>query len=103
MAPNFNLVWDTVRNDVKNIGILKTFDGVAYRVINRFLFFRILKCVKIEAVDPQYLGAGCVYKCMFLSADLLFSFASNKEYELQEGLVRESLGKGDECYGIVDE
>src|SRR6266542_1154771 len=91
MAINHNPIWNLIRQDVKNFG-----------VINRFLFFKVLRCMIIDSVEPHYLGSNNGYQFTFLGRDTLLAFTENKEYELSEEFVWRALKKGDECYGILD-
>jgi len=102
MAINQNLIWYTIRQDVKNLGALKTLYDITIRVINRFLFFKVLRCMLIDSVNPQYLGSANGYQYTFLDEDRLLTFAENKEYGLSKEFVRRASMKGDECHGILD-
>jgi hypothetical protein len=102
MAINHNPIWNLIRQDVKNFGVIKTLYDITFRVINRFLFFKVLRCMIIDSVDPHYLGSNNGYQFTFLGRDTLLAFTENKEYELSEEFVWRALKKGDECYGILD-
>lgn len=102
MAINFNLGWGIVRKEMKSQGYLRTLNRIAFKVINRFLLFRVLKCITIQSVDQSYLGSNYAYNYEFLGADLLFELAKNQENGLPHEFVREALEKGDECFGIMD-
>jgi hypothetical protein len=102
MAINLNLGWDIVRKEMKNSGYLKTLNRVAFNVVNRFLLFRILKCVTIRSVNQSYLGSNFAYIYEFLGDDLLYELAKSKENQLPQEFVRGALEKGDECFGIMD-
>jgi len=102
MAMNHNSIWHIIRQDVKNFGVRKTLYDITFRAINRFLFFKVLRCMKIDSVDQHYLGSNNGYQYTFLGGDKLIAFTENKEYELSEEVVLRALKKGDECYGILD-
>jgi hypothetical protein len=102
MAINHNLIWHIIRQDVKNFGVLRALNDITHRAINRFLFFKVLRCMIIDSVDPHYLGSNNGYQYKFLGEGALLACAENKEYELSEEFVRTALEKGDECYGILD-
>lgn len=102
MTINHNPVWHIIRQDVKNFGVLRTLYDITFRVINRLLFFKVLRCMIIDSVDPRYLGSDTGYRYTFLGEGALLGFTENKEYELSKDFVLRSLKKGDECYGILD-
>jgi hypothetical protein len=56
----------------------------------------------IDAVDPRNLKNDAKYTYHFLSKEELFAFSKHKEYELTEDFIKETLGKGDECFGILE-
>jgi hypothetical protein len=100
MIPQISFV-SNFRRDHKNFGLLKTLYNFSLKVINRFIFFKILKCVIISVVDPRYLGDEKGYQYCFLPENTLLNLAKNEENGLQMNFVHEALEKGDECYGIL--
>lgn len=93
---------DRIRDDVKNFGIVKTVIGNTFKIINSFMYFRILKCMTIGVVDPKYLKLDEKYTCTFLDAEMLSKFKKYKEYDLSDKFLDHALSKGDECLAILD-
>src|SRR6185295_16585859 len=89
------------RNEVQQVGVLKTLEDVALRLLNRVVYVRILKALAIQSPDPRSLEPRPEYSYGFLDPAQVLAFAADPRYELDAGFVREALAKGDECYGIV--
>jgi hypothetical protein len=91
-----------IATDLKHYGVLKTAQDVAVRALNRVIFFKTLKCVKIDVVNPEYLECAPNYQGLFLTEEMLRDFAEQPDYELTHVFLNEALAKGDECYGFLD-
>jgi hypothetical protein len=89
-------------NNIKHYGFLKTFEDIALRLLNRIVFFKVLKCIKIDQVDPEFLKYDEKFRGLFLPEDRLRELANDPESELPETFLDEALAKGDECYGFLD-
>lgn len=92
----------SVRKDAQLFGWGKALYSLTYRAVNRVLYFKILKVVKITRPDPQFLECDPRFQCRFLDRDALLSFSREPRYDLSEGFLRQALAKGDECHGITD-
>jgi hypothetical protein len=80
---------------------MRTLYDLALRAVNRLVYFRVLRAVGIETPDPKALERRPRYAYGFLSQALVLAFAGDPQYEMNERFLREALGKGDRCYGIV--
>lgn len=99
---SLNRFRDLLRDDLKNYGVAKTINGLAFRAINRLVYFRILKCIYVSSVDASFLKGKETYTYGFLTPDQLFEFAKYEKYELSKEVLAQALDKGDECYAILD-
>jgi len=90
------------KRNIKQFGAVKALEDVALRALNRGVFFKILKGVKIDAVHPDFLKCDEKYRGLFLTEGMLAEFAERPEYELSRGFLDQALAKGDECYGFLD-
>jgi len=76
--------------------------GAAIKGINTVLPLKILRGVTIEEPDPAYLAAPKTYVAGFLSEAQLRAFAADPANEMSDAFLDAALGKGDECYAILD-
>ncbi len=90
-----------IRQSVVNFGIARTAFDLALRAINRLVFFKLLRGVVIEKVDPRFLVCDERYRFSRLEEQTLRKFAASQEYELSDGFLREAFARGDECYGFL--
>jgi ribosomal protein S18 acetylase RimI-like enzyme len=91
-----------IQTDLQQFGSAKTIYDLAFRSINLLVYFKILRCMTIDTVDPAYLKLNDRYKCKFLDDEEVFKFAANGECEWPRGFLSEAVGKGDQCFGIID-
>ena len=99
---NLAVIQETIRNDIKRVGISKTLFDVIYNAINHVLYLRVLDCVTIKKSDPRYLEVSNNYTCRFLTNDEIVAFAKFPEYDLEEEAMWLAFKKGDECFAILD-
>jgi hypothetical protein len=90
------------KRNIKQVGAFKTFEDVALRALNRGVFFKILKGIRIDAVHPELLSYDQKYHGLFLTESMLAEFAKRPEYELTKRFLGQALAKGDECYGFFN-
>jgi hypothetical protein len=102
MAVNFAHVRTLLRSNLKSFGLRHTLYDLAYKAINHVCLFRVLICMAIGEVDPNYLGAESSYTHMFLDTEMLSDFVQNEEHEISPEFLQQALVTGDECYGILD-
>ena len=95
------LLWEEFFRNVQRHGLERALLDIATRAINRVIFFRILRCVHIEVVDPAYLRVSDRYRCGFLNEGTLLEYSQREEFELSD-FVPKVLAKGDCCFGIQD-
>jgi hypothetical protein len=84
------------KRNIKQYGVFKTFEDLALRALNRGVFFKILKGIKIDAVHPELLSCDQKYHGLFLTESMLAEFAKHPEYELSKRFLSQALAKGDE-------
>jgi hypothetical protein len=70
--------------------------------LSRWGVLKILRGVVVEQPDPAYLAVPKTYTAAFLPADTLRAFAADPANEMSAGFLDAALGKGDECYAILD-
>jgi ribosomal protein S18 acetylase RimI-like enzyme len=91
-----------IRQSVENFGIARTACDLVLRAINRLLFFKILRGIVIESVNPRFLVCDDRYRFGRLEEPTLRKFAASQDYELSDEFLREAFTRGDECYGFLD-
>jgi GNAT superfamily N-acetyltransferase len=99
---NLNSIRGLIRKDIEYFGPVKTFCDLLVRAINRVVFFKILKGIKVEAVNPDYLETDQDFQWQFLSKVQLEELADNPDHDIDASFVQAALDKGDECYGAID-
>ena len=94
---------NVIVQEFERFGALKTVQHLTLKGIRRFAMVKILKGVKIETVQPEFLECDSRYRGEFLSQPVLTEIARNSpEYDMSESFLRESFARGDECYGFWD-
>ncbi|MFB3925055.1 MAG: GNAT family N-acetyltransferase [Syntrophales bacterium] len=93
---------DSVKKEIQYFGIANVMKDAALRGINTVVYFKILRCITNNKINPDYLNPADGYTCRFLNADELLFFSGIKKLALPTSLVRANLKKGDQCYGILD-
>lgn len=91
-----------IRKTAVDFGWPAALQAVAQGAVNRVVFFRVLKCVQVSEVDPRYLAIDPRFEHRFLDAATLRRFSEDPKYDLSPEFLDEALGKGDQCYGILD-
>jgi len=91
-----------VKRRIKDYGFTKTIRDLGLRAINRFMILKVLKVIKIERVNPDFLQCDERYRSLFLDRAALLEFSKNAEYDLSYPFVDTASKKGDECYAILD-
>ena len=92
---------DAVRS-VRQYGALNTLTDFGLRAANRVVFFKILKCIKIDKVNAEFLKCDDRFRGAFLDRATLTEFTKTPEYELSKEFLDKAFAKGDECYGFLD-
>lgn len=91
-----------IGRNIKQIGAFTTFKDVAFRGLNRVVFFKVLKGVKIDMVNPDFLKCDAKYRGLFFDEALLRELGKNPENELPARFLDRALAAGEECYGFLD-
>ena len=99
---SLNSAWKTIRQDVEHFGLAKTVYDLCFRTINRFVYFKILKAMKIEEANPDYLETEARFRWQFFTMVQLRELSRTPEYDLNEDSLERSLENGDACYGAMD-
>ncbi len=99
---NITKVCRVIQTNVKNFGIPKTIYDLSFRAFNSLAYFKALRCMTIDTVDPAYLKLDDKYRCGFIEADEVFGLAVNSDRRLPADFLIEARGKGDQCFGIMD-
>src|SRR5690242_7565734 len=90
-----------VVTDLKQYGARQVAHDVALRTVNRVVFFRLLRCLKLDMVNPEFLIPQREYTAKFVARDELREFAKHREWELSPRFLDEAFGKGDQCYAFL--
>jgi Acetyltransferase (GNAT) family len=91
-----------IRNDVKHLGVARTAYEVFMTAINLCVDLRIIKVIKREVVNPDFLESDEAFQWQFLDESQMFELARHPDYHLTESFVQTALEKGDECYACFD-
>ncbi len=75
---------------------------LVYKSVNRLTLLMVMKCLTIDTVDRGFLQRDEKYTCEFLDAERLRAFAESSENEMKRDFLDEAIGKGDECFAILD-
>jgi hypothetical protein len=81
-------------------GTAKVAGDIALRTVNRAFFLRVLRCMKLDSVNPAFLAPISNYQGRFITRAELDQFADRREWELSRDFLDEAFGKGDQCYGF---
>jgi hypothetical protein len=92
----------SLRWNVQHFGVTRSFYDLGYRALNRVVPFKVLKGVTISQIDPDYLACDARYRCFFLEPERLRALGRDAANEMPPEFLDEALGKGDECFGILD-
>jgi hypothetical protein len=92
---------ETFKANTKNVGLPKALADIAIRAANRVAFFKVIKGIRIDTVDPAFLDCDQKYRGTFLDERMLRHFADDPKNELRHDFLDEALAKGDECYGFL--
>lgn len=91
-----------IRKTAGDFGWPAALQAVAQGAVNRVAYFRVLKCVQVNDVDPRYLAIDPRFQHGFLDETTLRRFGGDPRYDLSPEFLDEALAKGDECYGILE-
>lgn len=91
---------ETVARKVKRHGIGAAVHEAAVRALGAVADFKVLRGVFVAHPEPGFLE--CRYEAKLIEADALREFARDPRNEMSRVFLDEALGRGDQCYGIVD-
>jgi hypothetical protein len=94
-----------VRENITTYGLQAGLHDITRRAIGRVVDFRILQCIELtlNGVDAQYLAPDPSYDRHFLTEKELLAFSKDPALDLDEPFIRDALGKGDRCFGILQD
>ena len=100
---DFKTALTAATRNIRNHGYSAAVYDLGVRVANRFVPYRCLQCVVIEAPDLKYTKLPAPFRYARLRAADLMRYTSSPEYELDPEFLREAGAKGDECLAIFHE
>ncbi len=92
----------SIRETAGDFGWPAALQAMAQVAIDQVAFFRVLKCVQVSKVDPEFLAIDPRFQHGFLDEATLRRFSGDPRCDLSPGFLDEALAKGDECYGILE-
>lgn len=93
----------SLKQSLKNHGLRNTFHQVAVKVVNKFFYVRILRCIVISKVKPASLIIDSKFTHGFMIKEDLLNFSAVKDNELSHDFLHSAFEKGDDCYVITDQ
>jgi hypothetical protein len=86
---------------VARVGVAGTLHDLTLRAANKVVLIKLLRCMAIGRVNPEYAACPEDYRAMFLTEPMLRKFGRDPANELSESFLDEALAKGDECFGML--
>jgi hypothetical protein len=99
---NTPLLLESVLRTARSHGKSSALYDVAFRGLNKCLYYRILQCLVIEDVNEQCMVLPPPFRFAKLEKSELLGFSRHSAHELTAGFIDSSLEKGDDCYAIID-
>jgi hypothetical protein len=90
------------RAQASAFGFWSTLRAFTIRAIQRVIDFKVLRAMCITVVAPGFLELPPGLSADFLDRETLRRMTAERKYDLTAEFLDEALGKGDECYAIVD-
>lgn len=90
-----------LRQSLARVGLGGTLHDLALRAANRVVLMKILKCMAIEGVNPEFAVCPEPYRATFLSPPVLRAFGKDPVNEMPDAFLDEALAKGDECFALL--
>src|SRR5260221_7812242 len=93
-----------VRKNVRRYGIAAALHDLAYRVVNKFVHFDILKgmTVRIQDLKDPGLFEAPGFDGRFVGEDEFANFADRDSCGLSVEFLRQARSRGDRCYALFD-
>src|SRR5215831_4237085 len=92
----------SIRRTAHNHGHIQAVHDMAVRSLNKCVYFKTLQYIVIDDINQQHLALPDHLRFGRLEPQELLTITDNPEYEMSARFVRYALGKGDECYAILD-
>ena len=73
-----------------------------YKGVNQLTLLMVMKCIAVDTVDRGFLQRDDGHSCEFLDPERLRILSESREYEMERDFLDEAIGKGDECFAILD-
>ncbi len=86
--------------DLKQYGLLRIAEDIALRGLNRVMLLKILCCLKLDTVRPEFISPPTGYRGTILTDSQLSQFSKLPEYDLPQTFVDQASAKGDQCYAL---
>ncbi len=87
--------------DLKQHGALQVAEDITLRSVNRVIYLKVLHCLKVDTVCPNFLEPPRGYTGGFLDAERLYQAVDDPAWELSASFLNTALNKGDRCYGFM--
>ena len=90
------------RRNYSAFGLWNTLQAFGIRAIQRVIRIKVLRAMYVTAVAPTFAAVPADLTVGFLDRDTLRRLSAHATYDLSPGFLDAALGKGDECYAIMD-
>jgi hypothetical protein len=90
------------RSQASSFGFWSALRAFTIRAIQRVIDFKVLRAMCITVVAPGFLELPAGMSADFLDRETLRRMTAEAKYDLTAEFLDDALGKGDECYAIVD-
>src|SRR5882762_2006176 len=90
------------QRDCAAFGLWNTLQAFGIRAIQRVLRIRVLRAMYVTAVAPTFAAVPADLTAGFLDRATLRRLSAHAQYDLSPGFLDAALGKGDECYAVMD-
>jgi hypothetical protein len=95
-------ILESVRRTARSHGKSSAFYDVAFRGLNKCLYYRVLHCLVIEDINEKCIALPPEFRFVKLELPELLKFSMNREHELKPSFIHSMMEKGDECYAILE-
>jgi hypothetical protein len=90
------------RRNYSAFGLWNTLQAFGIRAIQRVIRIRVLRAMYVTAVAPTFAAVPADLTAGFLDRATLRRLSAHAQYDLSPGFLDAALGKGDECYAVMD-
>ena len=102
MPTHISSILESVRRTARSHGNSSALYDVAFRGLNKCLYYRVLQCLVIEDLNEKCMALPPQFRFVKLELSDLVKFSMNAAHELTRSFIDSTLKKGDECYAILD-